>query len=229
MMNHEKSDQELYADIMDSLAFQPDLDESDITISVKNGVVTLGGTVNSYPEKLVVRDAVTNVAGVKAVAEEIEVYLPDFAERSDTDITNEAMNALEWSVRVPEGKIKLFVENGAVTLSGTVEWWYQKDAAETAIRNLVGVKRIINNIEIASSIIPREVQEQLVSELERQGFEDARNLTIFVEGNVIRIEGTVRSRQEWELINRVAYAIAGVADVRNDVNIVSAMQTEPVA
>jgi osmotically-inducible protein OsmY len=222
-----KSDAQLYVDIMDTLHFQPDLDESSITIKVKDGMVMLGGSVRYYPEKLIAYDAVRNIAGVQAVVEDIAVYLPGFAERSDNDIASEAMNVLAWTVQVPETALQLEVQNGRVTLNGTVEWWYQKEAAENALCNLRGVRDITNNIRIASSIMPENVQVQFYHELERRGFYDARNLTLNVEGGIIHIRGTVENVQQWNLISRVAAAVAGVTEVHNEVNIVKASQMEP--
>lgn len=225
----QKTDQQIYSDIMESLAFQPDLDESNITIGVRDGMVTLGGFVNFYPEKSIAEQTVKNIEGVRAVAEDIEVYLPDFAERSDHQIANAALNALAWNVMIPADRIELIIENGVVTLLGTVGWWYQKDAAEDAIRTLIGVKRVINQIEIASSLMVEDVPQQIRHELERQGFADARNLTIDVEGSTIIIKGTVRNWQEWNLVNRVATSVAGVAIVENDLAIVTPTQfAEPM-
>lgn len=211
----EKTDQQLYTDIMESLDFQPDLDASEITVGVRDGVVTLGGTVSYYPEKLIAEQTVRNIAGVIAVAEDITVYLPDFAERSDTHIIHEAMHALAWNVMIPQNRIHVMAENGTVTLYGHADWWYQKEAAETAIRNLIGVKRVINQIHITSTLIEDDVPERIRLELERQGFADAKNLTIEINGTTITIKGEVTNWQEWNLVNRVATLVAGVAVIEN--------------
>ena len=141
-----KTDTELQQDVMAELKWEPTIKAAEIGVGVTDGVVTLSGYVDSYYKKWAAERAAARVFGVKAVAEEIQVRLPGSLKRSDEDIARAAANALEWNVAVPHDRIKVQVQDGVVTLSGEVDWWYQKDAAEDAVRKLMGVVLVSNHI-----------------------------------------------------------------------------------
>src|SRR3954447_17926137 len=141
-----KTDSELQRDVLNELKWEPSVDAAHIGISVKDGVVTLSGHVPSYAEKYAAEKAAKRVHGVKAVANEIDVKLPGSSQRTDEDIALAAVNALKANVSVPADKIKVIVNKGWITLEGEVEWQYQKDAAEYAVRYLAGVVGVTNLI-----------------------------------------------------------------------------------
>ena len=139
-----KTDTELQQDVMNELQWEPTIKAAEIGVGVTDGVVTLSGYVDNFCKKWAAERAAARVFGVKAVAEEIQVRLPGSLKRSDEDIGRAVANALEWNVLVPYDRIKVQVQNGMVTLNGEVDWWYQKDAAEDAVRKLVGIILVSN-------------------------------------------------------------------------------------
>ena len=147
-----KTDSELQQDVMTELQWEPSIEAAEIVVSVRDGVVTLSGYVDSYIKRWAAERVAARVFGVKAVAEELEVRLPGSLKRSDEDIARAASNALQWNVAVPYDRVKVQVQDGVVTLSGAVDWWYQKDAAGDAVRSLVGVILVFNRITIKPAI-----------------------------------------------------------------------------
>src|SRR5947209_2331150 len=162
-------DSKLYATIMEKLEFEPSLGSSNITVSIRGNIVVLGGVVKTFAEKYIAENAIKSIATVKAVADEIKVDTSLGRERSDVDIAESIINALKWNVMVPAGRIKVVVEKGHVTLSGEVEWQYQKHHAWLTTSNIWGVKSVANNIIVKPSITIEEdkVKDQIIKELER--------------------------------------------------------------
>jgi len=161
-----KTDSELQRYVMDELAWEPIVDAAEIGVSVNSGVVTLSGTVESYPQKWAAERAAERVKGVKAVTDEIEVRLPGARERTDSDIARAAVNALEWNTLVPLDRIKVLVQKGWISLDGTVEFHYQKAEAERAVRSLLGVKGVINRINLKPVVSPADIKNQIVKAME---------------------------------------------------------------
>ena len=147
-----KSDEQIQADVMAELKWQPYLRASEIGVTVKNGVVTLSGTMDSYAKKVAAERIAKNVQGVRAVAEDIEVRLLADNEKSDSDLAAAILSALKWHTDIQEENLKIKVENGYVTLEGRVEWLYEKDFVREAIENIKGVKGVINNIIIVPQL-----------------------------------------------------------------------------
>src|SRR5512136_74052 len=158
-----KTDAQLQQDVMEELRWEPTIRATEIGVGVTDGVVTLSGYVDNYWKKWTAERAAARVFGVKAVAEKIEVRLPGTFKRSDEEIGEAAANALEWNVSVPYERIRLQVEHGAVTLTGDVDWWYQKDAAERAIRRLKGVVQVSNQIVVKPAVKPQDLKGRLES------------------------------------------------------------------
>ncbi|OGN93664.1 MAG: hypothetical protein A2Z75_04145, partial [Chloroflexi bacterium RBG_13_50_10] len=162
-----KTDSEVQKDVMTELQWEPSIKPAEIGVSVRDGVVMLSGYVDSYIKKWAAERIAARVFGVKSVVEELKVRLPDSLKRADEDIARVVSDALGWNVFVPHDRVKARVQGGVVTLSGEVDWWYQKDSAEDAVRKLVGVVLVINNITIIPTVKPQDVKDQIESAFQR--------------------------------------------------------------
>jgi osmotically-inducible protein OsmY len=207
--------------LKDSVAYQldwdPQLDASLVGVSAQDGVVTLTGYVNSYAAKLAAERASRRVYGVKAVANEIEVRLA--SERIDPEIAKDALAALTNRVDVPLG-ITVTVRDGHVTLGGTVEWMYQKMAAERAVKYLRGVRGVFNQIVLKPRVSPDDVQKRITAALHRHADIDARRIYVNAEGGTVVLGGSVRSWIEKDEAQRAAWAAPGVVSVDNRISVV---------
>ncbi|MFC1970829.1 BON domain-containing protein [Chloroflexota bacterium] len=216
-----KTDTELQQDVMDELKWEPTIKAMEIGVGVKDGVVTLSGYVDSYAKKWATERAAARVFGVKAVAEELQVRLPSSFERSDGDIAQAASHALQMNVWITHmiQRIKVMVENGWITLSGDVDWWYQKDAAGDTLRNLVGVQGLSNNIAIKPIVtkVEQDVQDAIESAFKRNALLDSRRITVETRGGCVILRGGVRSWAEREQVERVACAAPGVSEVESHI------------
>src|SRR5579863_6351880 len=154
-----KSDEQLQKDVLAELKWDARLHPNEIGVAVKDGVVTLAGFVDSYSKKWAAEEAAHRVQGVRAVANDVEVRLPGSAERSDPEIAEAAVRALEWDADVPADTVKVTVAEGWITLQGEVEWQYQKDSAERTVRRLSGVKGITNLIIVKPRLSPTEIRK----------------------------------------------------------------------
>lgn len=205
---------ELYTRIMEKLEFEPNIDASNIAVAVKdNGIVVLSGKVGSYTEKRLAKEAVEKVENVKGVANELDVELLFHYVRNDVDILNTALSSLKWNVFVPHEQIKVVVDNGHLTLSGDVKFYYQKQNAENAVRDLYGVKSVINNIRVKPTVSPLEVKERIVKEFERNARIDARNIQVEVDGSMVTLKGSVKNFDEDREARNAAWSIPGVSVV----------------
>lgn len=209
-----KTDTQLHRDVADELLWEPSVRGSEIGIAVKDGVVTLSGTASSFAEKYAAERAVERVRGVMAVANDVEVKLPVSFKRSDTDIAHACVNALRWDIQVPDDKIKSIVADGWVTLEGDVEWQFQRQAAERAVRYLSGVKGVTNHIAVkpkaASSM---EVSQKIKDALRRSAEDDAAKISVEAKDGHVTLKGQVRSYAERADAERAAWAAPGVTVV----------------
>ncbi|HET9983674.1 MAG TPA: BON domain-containing protein [Longimicrobiales bacterium] len=214
-----RTDSDIEKDIINELKWEPSLRDDDIAVSVKDGVVTLAGFVDSYYDKWKAERVVSRIKGVKAIANDIEVRLPTASERPDPELARAAVDALRWNVLVPVDRIKLKVENGWVTLEGDVDWYYQKEEAERTVRRLVGVRGVTNLITVHARATPTDIKRKIREALERGAQFDASRITVEVEGNRVVLRGTVRSYAEKRDAERAARNAPGVTEVENDLTV----------
>ncbi|MGK5081242.1 BON domain-containing protein [Janthinobacterium sp. HLX7-2] len=214
-----KTDIQLQLDVLDELTWDPSLDAAKIGVEVRDGVVTLAGTVGSFAEKWEAERAVQRVIGVKALAVELSVRLPGASIRSDADIARTVENVLAWMSNVPDGSIKVMVEGGWVTLSGIVEWDYQRKAATAAVRYLMGVTGVSDSIGIVQQVSASAVQDAIEAALKRGALADARRIVIDVSGNNVTLSGTVRNWSERELAQHAAWGTHGVSTVIDNITL----------
>jgi osmotically-inducible protein OsmY len=213
------SDIELQRIVQDELAWDPSIDAANIGVTAKSGIVSLNGYVKSFAEKWTAEKAVQRVANVKAVTDELIVDLPGEHQRTDTDIARAALNSLEWNSLVPRDVIKVLVDNGWITLDGEVEFFYQKEEAEYAVRNLLGVKGVVNTIRIKPLVRPSDIRNKIEKALERAAELDAKKISVEAnQGNVI-LRGKVRSWAERSEAEHAAWAAPGVTNVENEIRI----------
>lgn len=214
-----KNDQQIQKDVMDQLKSDPFLNATEIGVAVKDGIVTLSGQVDSFYKKISIENAVKEVAGVKAIALDILIGLSPFYAKTDTEIAQAILHALQWHTAVQEEKIQIHVEDGKVTLSGEVDWEYERANARKAIENLEGIKSITNLITVRPRITYDDVQKKIESAFQRSASLDSRKIHVNVLGNEVILSGTVSSLGQKEDAEYAAWNVPGVKSVENNLDI----------
>ncbi len=215
-----KTDMQLQRDVLDQLEYEPSIQESEIGTAVKDGVVTLSGSVSSYAQKYSAIRVAEHVSGVRAVVDQLTVTLPAHHVLSDTEIAHSVVNALGWDVRVPDRHIKTTVRDGWITLEGDVEWQYQRSAAERAVRNLQGVKGVSNLIAVKPNLASAaDVGEKIRSTLRRTADLDASRIRVETRDGTVTLTGAVRSFAERQDAERAAWSAPGVTQVDDRITV----------
>jgi len=215
-----KSAQLLQHDVEEALLFEPSVRAEKIGVSVNNGVVELDGHVDSFYEKWAVEDAALRVANVSSIASEIIVDLPFDSKRTDEDIALAATNQLTWNIQVPD-TIKIMVADGQVTLEGTAQWRYQKQEAERCLRSLLGVRNVINEIEIKPKVSVADVKAKIEDALKRDAQIESDQIYVETSGNTVTLRGSVGSWSQRRDAEHAAFDAPGVAYVQNLIEILN--------
>jgi len=211
-----KTDSTLQVDVSDELAWDPAITHTDIGVTVRDGVVTLTGTLPSMAEKHAAEDAVRRVSGVKGLAVNLDVKLLPQHERTDEDIVVAARRALEWNAQVPANAIQVSVEKGYITLTGQVTWAYQRKAAERAVRPLIGVRGVANQVHVKPAVTSGQVEQRIQGALARHAERDAKHVNVRVDGAKVVLSGRVHSLAERDAVCGAAWSSPGVALVVDD-------------
>lgn len=199
--------------VLSELEFEPSISASHIGVSVEKGVVTLSGHVSSYAEKLTAERVVQRLKGVRAIAQEIEVRFPSDKKTSDDEIAQRALSIIAWDTTIPDEKVKIKVQKGWITLTGEVEWYFQRDSAETAVRKLSGVTGITNSITVKPQVQADDIKQRIENALKRNAKLEAEKIRVLVSGGRVTLQGQVKAWHERAVAERAAWAAPGVVAV----------------
>lgn len=211
-----RSDTQIQQDVLDELEWDTRVRPNEIGVTVKDGIVTLTGQVDRYTKRWAAQEAALRVFGVKAVANDLEVYLHTSAERTDTDLAHAAVAALTWDAEIPAQSVRVTVSNGWVSLTGRVETAFERDAAERAVRHLAGVRGVSNGLTVRQlEPAPADVKDRIERALVRNAETDAAHITVTVKDHTATLKGTVRSHAERRAAEASARSAPGIAQVND--------------
>jgi osmotically-inducible protein OsmY len=218
-MKNMNADKQLQHDVLAQLEWEPSLDASQIGVAAKDGVVTLTGSVATYTAKMTAERATKSIYGVRGVANDIEVKIPGSSQRSDADIVAAALSTLRWDATVPDEQIRVTVRNGWLTLEGEVEWQYQRNAAESDVRRLIGVQGVTNQITVRTHVKPGDIKQKIENAFKRNAELDARRVAVETHDGKVVLRGNVRSWAERDEAQLAAWAAPGVVEVENQISV----------
>lgn len=204
--------------VIDELDFEPSIDSADIGVAMEAGIVTLTGHVSSYSQKLKAEEVVNRVRGVRGIAEKIEIRV-GHARQEDDQIAKRAVNSLQWDSSVPDEKIKVKVQNGWLTLTGEVDWDFERKAAEHAVRKQSGIIGVTNQIHLKARVQPTDVQQRIENALKRSAELEAKNIHVTVQDGTVKLHGKVKAWYERQLAESAAWAVPGVKAVADELTI----------
>lgn len=219
LLSVKKTDADLKTDVLAELKYEPSVKVTDIGVLVKDGIVTLNGYATSAAEKWEAVRATKRVVGVKAIADDIEIKLPESFINTDSDIAAAAIHHIDWFTTIPRGSVKVTVRNGWITLDGEVDWQYLKIAAGHFLHHLSGVKGVSNEISIKSRLSVKEVATDIQAAFKRSAMLDATKIQIEVAGSKVTLKGKVRNYAELEEAERAVWAASGVLTVDNQLSV----------
>lgn len=214
-----KNNAELQTDVQNAIKWEPLLHAAEIGVTVKDGVVSLTGIVDSYGKKIEAENAAKKVIGVKALVENIEVKFPSDFTKSDTEVANEVLTALKSNMSVPDNKVQVKVEKGWVSLEGELPWDFQREAAKNAVHFLTGVRGVSNKIKIKSETRDAIEKKDVEDAIGRSWSIDDSDIKVNVSGNTVTLSGTVGSWYEKEEAGRIAWKTPGIWHVKNDLSV----------
>jgi osmotically-inducible protein OsmY len=212
-------DSELKKVVLEELNWEPSVDAAHIGVTAKDGVITLSGHVDNYSHKDGAERAASRVRGVRAVVEEIDVKLPYDVKRSDEDIAAAAIDRLGWNSSIPDGAIEVKIEKGWVTLSGTVDWHFEKEAAERDIRALSGVVGVSNQVLVKPAVSASKVKDDIEQALRRSWYYDPDTIRVDALGGKIKLTGSVTTWNARQLAGMTAWSAPGATSVDNAINV----------
>lgn len=213
------TDIQLRQDVLDELEFEPSIDAASVGVAVDDGVVTLTGHVSSYAQKLAAEEAARRVRDVRAIVQKIEVRYPSSLKIPDEEIAKRALNSIQWDVTLPEAKINLTVQSGFITLSGEVPWYYQRNAAETAVRRIAGVTGVANKISIEPKVQLGDVKTKIENALKRHAEVEAKAIQVSVRNDTVTLDGKVDNWEERQAVENAAWSAPGVRSVEDHLTI----------
>jgi osmotically-inducible protein OsmY len=213
------TDIQLRQDVLDELEFEPSIDAASVGVAVDDGVVTLTGHVSSYAQKLAAEEAARRVRDVRAIVQNIEVRYPSSLKIPDEEIAKRALNSIQWDVTLPEAKINLTVQSGFITLSGEVPWYYQRNAAETAVRRIAGVTGVANKISIEPKVQLGDVKTKIENALKRHAEVEAKAIQVSVRNDTVTLDGKVDNWEERQAVENAAWSAPGVRSVEDHLTI----------
>ena len=218
-----KTDTQIHHDVLEELKWDSRVDETEVGVEVDKGVVTLTGTVTSWAKRMAAEEAARRVIGVLDLANDIKIKVPGGLTRTDTEIAQAVRHTLQWDVFVPDEKITSTVADGWVTLDGTVERWNERADAERAVRNLTGVKAVMNRMTVTPmKPVTADVRKAIEQALERRAEREAKRIRVEVRDGIATLTGSVHSWAERKSVVAAARFTPGVRDVQDQ------LRTEPV-
>ena len=214
-----KTDKQLKKDLEAELEWDPSVNAANVGVAVKDGVASLTGHIDTYAEKYAIERAVQRVHGVKATAIELDVKLAPGHVRSDADIAAAADAALQWHALIPDDSVKVKVEKGWITLSGTVDWDYQRISAEKAVRQLTGVIGVSNALALKPQTTPSNISNRIHDALARHAEREAKRIEVTIKGSTVTLHGKVDSWAERSAAQGAAWSAPGITSVVNEIRV----------